>query len=403
MKRNLLLLWIRDALNTGAAALTSTSVLSAFFLRSGLSEGEIGFYLALTPFVNFVISLLFSGITGRVRNTLRAYSVTGFLTAAATLGFLFLCHENIPGGIFFFAVLLFGCLISVFSAIKSIFDYKLPCELMDLSDYSVYVSVNGILGGVIGIVCAAILAQLYAVLPFYPVTAGAFLGAGLFLAAGSVLNGRLRVLHPAKTPEPQTAAEKPSGNRSAVRILFTDRDFLFLILPNFVRGFGAGALSLVSVIAASACHMNESGLAFITVCTYLATLVSCLFYTALSRRFGATVTGVLGGIVFCLIIPCFAGGSLLFFVLYTLSYIGFNIMSCAVPESVYQYVPEDRVSAFHTWRLALTTLGTTLSTAVFGKLLDRIPPVVLMVIGAVSVLVCVIGYQLCFRKRKKNE
>ena len=93
MKRNLLLLWLRDALNAGAAALSSVSMLSAFFLSAGLSEEEIGVYLALTPFVNFIISLLFSGITARVRKTVRAYSLTGFLTAAATLLFLFFCRK----------------------------------------------------------------------------------------------------------------------------------------------------------------------------------------------------------------------------------------------------------------------------------------------------------------------
>ena len=409
VKRNLLLLWIRDALTAGATALTSVSVLSAFFLHGGLSDEEIGFYLALTPFVNFAVSLLFSGITGRVRKTVSACSVTGFLCAASALGFLLFCRGDVPHGVFYTGALAVGCLLSVFTALKNIFDYKLPCEVMELTDYSLYVSVQGIVSGVSGIVCGALLARLYAVLEFYPVTAGVFLCAGLFFTAASVLNSRLRVLYPAgvgngSAAEPSETSgneKKPSGNRSAIRMLFTDRDFLLLIIPNFVRGFGAGAVSLVPVVAASVCAMGESELALITVCTYIGTLVSCLLYAGMAKRFGAPLTGMIGGVGFCLLIPCFAGGNLLFFVLYTLAYVGYNIMCCAVPESVYHYVSAEKVSAFHTWRLALTTLGTTLSTAVFGKVLDRVPPFVLMAVGALSVVVCTAGYLLLYRGRAK--
>ena len=46
--------------------------------------------------------------------------------------------------------MLLGCLVSAVTAIRNIFDYRLPCEVMNLDDYSVYVSVCGIVGGGIG-------------------------------------------------------------------------------------------------------------------------------------------------------------------------------------------------------------------------------------------------------------
>ena len=89
--RNFIILWIRDGLFAAAASITSASVLSGHLIHIGMREDKISFYLAVVPFVNLIVSLLFSGIASRTKKTISVYSalclVSGILTALYALLF----------------------------------------------------------------------------------------------------------------------------------------------------------------------------------------------------------------------------------------------------------------------------------------------------------------------------
>ena len=57
------------------------------------------------------------------------------------------------------------------------------------------------------------------------------------------------------------------------------------------------------------------------------------------------------------------------------------------------------MSPFHTWRLALTTLGTTLSTSIIGAVIDSVPPTLILIVGTLAYFVCALSYSMIYRKK----
>lgn len=397
MNRNLIKLWVRDAFTATFLSLTSTSVLTAYFLTVGLAENQIGFYFSAVPVANLVISLLCSGITRKMRNSVKGYTLFTLISIPVILLFCLLCF--IKGSGLFPAILMIGVLLSALTAIRTIFEYQLPCDVMELNMYSVYVSVSGIISGVCGILCGLAVSYCYKLFQPIPVAIAVFSLSGLTLLAAALITRNLKLLPTAQASQPQAAGS--NSPIAGIRELFRDSDFKHLAAPNLVRGFGEGILKLIPVLAVRELNFTESGLSFITVCTYLGTLVSCCIYAPLARRWGAEKSGLLGGALFCLSVVCFFFGRIPFYVIYTVSYAGYYIASCAIPDALYQRIAPEKISLFHTWRLALLTCGTAIASVVLGSFADALPAFVWLAIGAASIFYCVIAYAIRFKGSSK--
>lgn len=396
--RNFVIMWLRDSLIAFASALTSSSVLSGALLHIGMGEEKISLYLAFVPFVNLAISLLFSGITSKTKKTIPAYTLlcllSGVFTCTYALIFSFSFRENIA----FFLLMLAGCLVTAVTAVRTIFDYKLPCEVMESDEYSLYVSVGGILGSAFGIAAGALLSLAYKKSEFNSVTCAAFLLAGASLCAASFINRALKLKSMGKTAENQKAG-RASGDIAA---LFKNKTFLRLCVPNFIRGIGMATVPMMTVFAVGAGVIAETDGAAVTVCTYLGTLISCSLYAFLSRKVKIKTLCMGGALLFCVIAVSLSGGRTEFFICYTLAYIGYYAVSCAVPDLVYRNIESDIMSVFHTWRLALSTVGTTVSTALMGRLIGKVPPLWFLVAAAVSHIICAAAYAFEFSKNKNK-
>ena len=393
--KNFMILWVRDSLFAAGASLTSASVLSGHLIYIGMKEDKISLYLAAVPMINLVVSLLFSGITARVGKTVPVYSllclVSGILTGLYSLLFGVVSVETV---LFIFLMVL-GCLLSAVTAIRNIFDYKLPCEVMNPDDYSDYVSISGIISSVFGLAAGMVISFGYRNFSFKSVTCGAYLSAGLLLCAASFINRKLRYT----MPENRSVQKTTSGSLKA---LFADRSFRLLVIPNLIRGIGMAVVPMMTLLAVDADVLKETDGATVTVCTYLATLLSGMTYVYLSRKIGVKRLCLFGALLFCAVIPSFAGSKIWFYVCYTVSYTGYYIVNCAVPDFVYKNVNQNMMSIFHTWRLAFSTIGTTIATTVIGKLIGTVSPVWILCIGGVSNVLCAIAYYSVFRANRKQ-
>lgn len=392
--RNFIILWIRDIFTTAAASLTSSSVLSAILLYIGLSESKIGIYLSVIPAVNFVISLSFSSSAGRSKHIVGFYSALCLASGVITALFAVLFVMPSESGIFFPLLLVLGGLLSATSAVKMIFDYQIPCKVMDLKHYSMFISVDGIVTGISGIVSGAVFTFCIKSFDYFKTSCIAFFVAGALLAVAALINRSLK----------SVTSEEKKEEKTKVSIvdLWRDRYFRILFVPNILRGVAAGVMTMITVIAANAIGVAESDGGVITTCTYIATFLSCILYGVITPKLRAPKMCLLGALVFCLMIPAFAKGKILFFILYCIAYIGYNIVCNALPEMIYQNVSSELMSSFHTWRLALTTLGTICSTALFGIMLGKVSPIVILIIGVAAHTVMCLVYYLCFRNVSKK-
>ena len=393
-KRNLILLWVRGALLIAANTLASTTVLSGYLLYIGLTDGKIGSYLAITPIVSLIVSLLFSPMTAHFRISTPAYSVFALLTGVLTMTYVLLFRWTPENSGFFPALILLGCFLSTSTAIQNIFNYKQPCEIMEMKQYSLYISVDGIISGLVGIMTGVLLSVSFREFSFAAISRAAYLIAGILMVLAAFVNIFMKTCENAIINERTTV-----GTLDCMKKLFRNRDFLILAIPNVLRGFGVGVTSMILLLGVRALQLPESDGAIIVTCTNLANLIGCAIYGFLTARIRVNRVCLFGGALFCSLIPAFIGGRISFFVLFCLSYVGFMIVCNAVPDLIYQNVSPDIMSPFHTWRLALTTLGTTLSTSMIGAVIDRVPPTLILIVGTFAYFVCALSYSMIYRKK----
>jgi len=404
-KSNFLFLWLSDAAYAAASALSAGSVLTAFLLRAGISEGQIAVYLSITQFVSLAVSLLFSGAASYIRDTRKPLL---WLTAAVgglTVCRIAFCFPVFHGILTFAMILLLGCMQSVLSALRMVYMYKLPCDIMDLQHYSVYAGYQGLFTGAAGIGIGFLLPLFHARFSFMAVSAFAFAAAGVLLVLSGVF---LRILRPIeKTAEDaeSSGAARPKGVRSVITDflrLLKSRDFRRLMLPNILRGFGDSLIGIFAVLAIRASILREENAALVTAGMYIGTLLSCFGYVFCVKRIGVPKTCICGGLLFCLVCTSLSGGSMGCVILYAIAYIGYNMVGCAIPDLIYKSISSDLISIFHTWRLALTQLGIVLASALYGIMIESFDGIWLLLIGSVGYLACAIGYCLHFG-RAKNE
>ena len=71
---------------------------------------------------------------------------------------------------------------------------------------------------------------------------------------------------------------------------------------------------------------------------------------------------------------------------------GYNIVCYAIPDIVYLQVEKRIISAYNTWRMIFTTLGTICSSMLLGILTDYVDGSLLAAVGCAAVLFCCISY-----------
>ena len=387
---NFTLLWLRDGSYCLSSALSSASVLQAFFLKMGMAEGTVSYYTSFTQAVFLVFSLLFAGAADRYRRTKRASTLLFFANAAALLFQTALCFLPESSALFCTAAFAVGALVNVSNTVRVVFDYKMICKVIPVERYSLYSSVSGIVCGVIGILPGFLLPLCYARWEYRAVTLAVFAVSGLFCAAAGALNGCLRLL-----PFRGDEGGDPPGNKriGSVRKVLGRRDFRLLALPNFIRGFGAGVIAVLPLFAIRDAGIPKEQSALLSGVMNAATFFSCGVYGfARQKRIPSAALGMAGACLFLLLCTAFLRGRVWFLTVLFFAYCGYNTVCYAIPDAVYQRVDESVISTYHTWRMALTTLGTVFSTAVIGLIADSVSGTVLAVFGTLSILLCCIAY-----------
>lgn len=388
-------LCIRDALVAASSSLTSASVLTAFFIRGGMSDVRISVYMSVTQLCNLIISLLFAGITEKYRDTKRSASMLYTAGGAAVLMLIPFTAFEFSEGVFYTAMMIIGCLIQTAAAVRFVFEYKLPCEVMDTGDYSTYVALSNMCGGAAGIIAGLTLSALLGSFGFMAVMGCAFTAAAILLFGASAFNSSLKIIH-----EVGGNSLIRSDPLTSIRRLMKNACFRALIVPNFIRGIGAGVIAMITVVAIKSVGLEENDVPLVTTTTYIGMLASCLIYIYSAKRLGAPLSGLIGGAAFLTLSFSMTGSKYIFLAVYTFAYTGYNIVCCAIPDMVFQSVRPDIMGAFNTWRMIMTTLGTALSTALIGYLLEYIPADVITSAGSLAVFVCSLWYYLYYHSIK---
>ncbi len=394
VRSNLLKMWLDSVLR--AVSSGCLSVTAAFFLFQGMTDLQIGFHTSLSQTVGLVVSLSCSGMAAGFRDSRKAIGLLSGLRAVFILGYALFCVVHASSGIFYAMMLAVGTLLAIETAIRNIFEYKRPCEAIDMTYYSALLAYSSLMGGITGTVVGFVIPVMYQRFDFMLVTGVCLVLSALFSLLSALANLWLKPLQsPTELPHTKLAINPVEDLKKLLR----HRDFRFLLLPNFVRGLGLGVISLAALIAVRGVDMTEGNTPMITSAANIGTMLSSFVYVFLVKKLGVPKTALLGSLIFGVVSFATIGGTTMFLVLYCIGYIGYNIVSNALPDMVYRTTDPSIISSFHTWRLAVSNVGTVVAAALYGWILDKVPAFVLLVLAFLGTLGCTGGYYLCYRKR----
>lgn len=417
-KRNLRTLWARTSLTALAGSLAAGSITQALWLKLGITAAQMSYQSSMIQILSLAGTFLLASVPRRIRNTKRAWTITFLLSLLIGTGNIFLClNLGWSTSFIWVFILAFTGISSVITSLRTIFDYKLPCEVLDMNDYSYYIAVDGILIGLIGMPASFLMPLFYARWDFMTVTAITLGLSTLFNLFAAFLNSRLVMIF----PTPVTEADK--GIKSAlpfkdILMLWRNKEFLALAFPNFIRGMtGAvtGFLPTLALTYTAYTGFTEVNISLLTGVTSVATFLSCAFYgwagrapkragkSGRKRRIPVPMVGLIGGVLGFAFLPLMHLPVVPFLCFYFFAYVGYNLMANALPNMIYDSVSAEIMSPFQTWRLGLTSLGQLLSTLLLGQLIGKVDGTWLMLACALSLFLTVFCYWIFFMVQTKKK
>lgn len=393
--KNNLTYYIQTAAYNIAVVLSTGSVIQTYMLECGINESKVSFCVSALQIIQTVAMLLISKATESIKNIRLAIAVSfsAYLPFFASLLFLCLKTDFTPNTkyIIIFAV---SIVLNLFLGIYNIVSYKLPHIIMDISNYGRVLGQSGVVAGITCMGFSSLLTFCLGKFSYFSVML-------FFFAAGIVIG--LIALASSFMYKPIASHEEES---SKVKInFFKYKPFYQLIIPNFMRGFSLGIFNLITVIGYSCGLLDSASAGIIATVTQLSMLISCQSYSFLVRKFKNGLIILFASVAFCVITPLMtvSGSKIWFYIFYFLAYFFVNYVAYSVPVLVSTYIDYKCLSQYTAWRMALYTLGIAVGGALVPFLMKHLGATGSLIVCAVTLLPCGIGYYLFEKASLKNK
>lgn len=394
---NYLRYYLRNALYSLALYSINSTVIQTFLSNLGVPSENIGIYMSASNVINVVVTLLFANLPDKnrrpagIKNILSGLmSVVGVFFAA----YLPFCFINLPSGGAFIPLLVISGLQAAFIAVRNIYEYKLPYQIIEPEKYGMLLSVDGIISGILGLLPGVILSYLFTVLPYYSVMAGCFTLSAAFILLAAVINRGFAVSG--------CGSEKSNAPACSIISLIKMPVFSALIIPNLLRGAATGVFSMITVIALKEGGFTNETVSYLIIVTSASNLLGSVAYTVLARYIKANTICLCGGIMVLAFMFMTAGSTGLFLAAAFIVMTGVMMINYAIPVIVYDIIPYEIASSYNSLRMILTTAGSAFSMTLTGFLIGKIPVMILLAAAPLCQLVCSAWYYIYYKKSAKR-
>jgi hypothetical protein len=401
-RRNTALFAVREGCYSAAALFISGTLIQLYLTQQGVSSANVGLFNTALCAVNLISTIAYSGLAEKKPNSVRQ---SERILLAMTLSFL--CYvplflvDSVAPSIVLVVALGVATLQVILSSCKSIFDYKMLYQIIDIAHYGSVASITGIAIGLIGIAYSSAFSLILKWLPARTVFCIGFFSSALLLLASFLCNRGLQIVH-------HDFDQPPQEPMSAKRILAVLKrpEFRAFIVPNVLRGVTIGILNSL-VLVALHLGVTPSVAANLATMTAVGYLLGSSLYNALGRVCQAKYLGLIGGLLLCALplLP-WCGGGTLFLGVSMLGYMGRTLVDYAVPSMVFQIIDPSIAGVYNAWRTVLFSLAAAGTSYAVGAGLNRIPTVVLLALCAGAYVVCSLWYYFLLERfvvaRKTN-
>ena len=385
------ILFLATYILRAVAYLCSTGTLMQLFLAEvGFSEAKIYLHATLIQAANVAATVLCS----RYADSKRFFWRLAF--AQIPNGILFLCLLPFCSGVSastpIFICILAICLIqSVFTALTTVADYKLPYFVIRTADYGSLQAIGGIVIALTTFAVGKLLSYLQTLFPYEQLMRFAFPTAALLV----ILAGVLSLFYTALTKSERSGkteeelapsdAEAPKQEKTRISLFYLFRQPVFyqLIPANLFRGFTSGVTIVFATLALSLGFTSETALQTVSLAA-IANLTACFLFGIASRYLSPRISIIASALVYLAFPLCLMKNATLFLIAYTLIMIGRNVIDVAVPTLLFQSVDVEIAGPYNAWRMILHTTGTLLASSFATFLPANVLVLLAMGLGIIS-------------------
>ena len=392
---------VREGSFAAAALLISGTFVQLYLSQQGVSTIQIGTFNTILGVVSLVSTMLFSDLAERRANALRQSD--GILLSVALL---FLCYAPMfvalprTSTIWLLVTGVASAQI-ILAACKSVLDYKMLYQIIDIERYGAVASMTGVSIGLFGMAYSWFFARMLALLSLQTAFLIGFASALALVLLAYFCNRKMRVIRDPFVP----AAQAKPGVQAKLGLIFDvlrQPEFRAFIVPNTLRGVTIGILNSL-VLVALALGVSAKTAANLAMAGSVGYLLGSLAYNALSRAVLPKYLGLVGGGLLCAIVLLpFCGTGKLFLFVAMLGYMGRTLVDYAVPSMVFQLIDPAISGVYNAWRTVLFSVAAAGMSYLVGALLGKIPTVLLLILCAGAYLICAIWYFLATRRFPKN-
>jgi MFS family permease len=382
-KRNMRSLALNMIVKSADMPLFAGTELQAFQVKLGLATSQIGMIASFGQIVSAVSYCLLMGVADRISNRVRVYSMltAGMAFYPVLLILISLAPESLrrPGVVV--PVMLFGAIVecALISFMALTFS-ALFVRSISAGIQGKFTSIIGVGGGLLGLVCGYISsnALLYLGYP-HGFTVAFVMGAGLLIIAGIIVRNIKEI--------PELSTGKNSNSISPIKAfksVVKTREFKLLLLPNTMRGMGAGAGYFAMAIGMKQLGLGVEFAGYTTMLIFLGGMAGTAAIGFTVDRYGAgkvllfsnlcTAVSLMGVVL--------APSAWIFLIFFFTMNISFACEGATIPLAHNAIVPQQIIGAFSAVRLLLLNGVWAIAIAVNGYLLDIFGSVLVFSISA---------------------
>lgn len=385
------------------------AIIQSFLNYMGLGFIQISVFVILGNVMQIITMLLSVLFVDRIKNVPLSMAVLTLPKALfpAAMAFVSL-FSGIPADVVFAISLISYSVSAFFGGVRTAVDYKLPYYVVEMKDYPRLSNVSGIIINILGTAVSAAFVFLVRVFPYKNVITVCF---GVCIAC--LLVSSVIVLFFRENLNKENCANmgggeiKDSVGRAGIkkkRAAFSLdvlklRSMRYLAAPNFLRGVASGIIGMAAVVMLSTVTDDAAVSSSLSIVSAAGSAVACFIYAKSYRRFKTTSFCLFGGIVMAcsMSLMLVSGSVFVFSIMYLISYIGMTLVDFSIPIYICEIVPYEKIGAYTSVRMLLTTGGAAVGNSVAGVLADK-SPLLLLISGAFLQITVVFAYYLYDKK-----
>lgn len=386
LKRNLWMYALKEGAYNAAMPMINGALIQLFLADKGLSSAQIGLFNAITYFSVLGSMVFLSETAERQRDPLHGSAKVIFLQAILYIGLFPAMLFKMQITSIFLLTMLIGILQMVLNAIKGIWEYKIPYQIIPLDQYGALMAFAGVMIGVIGI------ASNYLLSVFIKRGTG---GNPYFLCAVITFgllfftfwcNRRLLIVNDAF----KEYRQRRNRTKELLDLLHSPV-FNKFIVPNLLRGITLGITNSMALLAL-AMGIEAASVAKIPLMFSIGYVAASLLYYILSRWMPLQAVGLLGAGLLCVIIFLPEGNSVLFLAFTFAAYMGRVVVDFVIPEMVFKMIDPQTSGVYNAWRNILSNVATMITIYVMGLVVDKIHPAMILIPCAAAYVISMIWY-----------